>query len=87
MAEYTVTIAFNYGRDEDSRRTVSTHTSPTAAARAWVAARTDTGWCPQIECADETARARLLAAARTWEWSLFGDAEPCLRSAIVRSAS
>lgn len=82
--EYTVTIEFSYGRDKASRRVVSTHTSPTAAARAWVAARTDTGWCPRIECADEAARERLLAAARTWDWSLFDDAEPCLRSAIVR---
>ena len=60
---YTVTIAFNHGRDAESRIDVSKHTSPRAAVRSYLAARSDRGWTPRVECCDADALAELRDAA------------------------
>lgn len=62
---YVVTIAFNHGRDEASRKTVSQHIAPRAAVRSYLAARNDNGWAPRVECCDADALAVLREVART----------------------
>lgn len=63
QTSYTITIAYNWGRDEGSRRVVSRHHSATAAITRYFLERGDTGWCPRIECSSEDARSSVLSAA------------------------
>ena len=71
--KYVVSIAFNYGRDEDSRIVVSMHTSPRAAIKAWEKSRNDNGWSPRIACCDDAASAELRKADTAW-WRDHSDA-------------
>jgi hypothetical protein len=45
---YEVSIAFNHGRDEGSRRVKSEHRSERAAAKAAHDLRNDSGWAPRV---------------------------------------
>ncbi len=83
-AKYIVTIAFNYGNDSASRRTVSRHSSPRAALLAHRAAQGDTGWAPRIDCADSAACNELFAAAkRLWPHPRAEDFKRAAESAVV----
>lgn len=67
--KYTVSIAFNYGRDEASRVVVSTHNSPRAALRAWKSScrvNRSNGWATRVECCDDKASALLINEDLQW---------------------
>lgn len=49
MATIRFSIAFNYGRDEGSRRTKSEHRSAKAALRAWKRTNAGEGWDGRID--------------------------------------